>query len=66
MDIQTAKDNIGQPFKWNVASFWDTIKIVTDDGMIKGDMIEAPAEQCRLKQPVPEQFKKKETKSTHS
>lgn len=59
MDLQTAKDNIGQPFKYSNCAHWDTIRSVSDDGMITGDKIEAPIEDCRLKQPVPEGFKKR-------
>jgi len=58
MDIQTAKQNIGKQFKWTGVNMWDTIMDVKDDGTIVGLVIEAPAEDCRLKQPVPEGFKK--------
>lgn len=58
MDTQTAKANIGKPFKWKLSVAWDEIVSVDDDGMIIGKFLEAPAEDCRLKQPVPEGFKK--------
>jgi hypothetical protein len=64
MDIQTAKQNIGKPFKYANVVHWDVIRSVSDDGMITGDFMEAPVEDCRLKQPVPEGFKKHKEGST--
>jgi len=57
MDIQTAKANIGQPFKYGSVYKWDTVRQVTDDGYIHGDFIEAPVEDCRLKMAQPEALK---------
>jgi hypothetical protein len=53
MEKSEALKNIGQPFKWSLCVKWDVIRSVSDDGYIKGDFIEAPAEDCRLKQEQP-------------
>lgn len=58
MTTEEAKAAIGQPFKWTLCIKWDVIKEVTDDGFIIGEFLTAPAEDCRLKQPQPEQLKK--------
>jgi hypothetical protein len=58
MDIATATANIGKEFKWRLVDRWDVIRQVTPDGTIIGDSMEAPAFDCRLKEPVPEGFKK--------
>lgn len=63
MTVNEAQASIGQPFKisWltggKLGSF-DKIKFVDNQGNIHGDFIEAPAEDCRLKEPQPEQLKK--------
>lgn len=59
MNIQEALANIGKEFKWIGCPHWDFIREVrTEDQMIIGDKIEAPVEDCRLKQEVPIQFRK--------
>lgn len=58
MTIDTARANIGQPFRWKSYKRFDIIRKVKDDGYIKGDFIEAPCEDCNLKQNQPEQLKK--------
>ena len=60
MDIKTAQENIGKPFKYALCAHWDTIRSVdTVNGSITGDiLIMAPIEDCRLKQPMPEGLKK--------
>lgn len=57
MTIEEANANIGKPFKWSLCAHWDTIRIVTIDGFIMGDILQAPVEDCRLKQEVPEGLK---------
>jgi hypothetical protein len=61
MTTEQARKNIGKEFKWQVTGMWDTIREVSQDGMITGDKTVAPAEQCRLKQDQPDQFKKKQS-----
>lgn len=61
MTQQEAAANIGQPFK--LIGFtgmpWDIVQSVTADGVIEGVfIISARCEDCRLKQPQPEQLKK--------
>ncbi len=66
MTIQEAQQNIGQPFRVDGFGTWfaknssrfDTIRAVNEEGWIVGDFIDAPAQDCRLKEAVPEQFKK--------
>lgn len=57
MDIETAKQNIGKPFKYSLCAHWDVIKEVTPDGYIIGEFIECPCEDARLKQEIPEGLK---------
>lgn len=62
MDIETAKQSIGQPFKlsWIGTGFagrFDIIRKVDENGMVYGDFIEAPAEDVRLKLEQPLQLK---------
>lgn len=66
MTIQEAKQNIGNPFKVAalIGSRFDTIRKVTDDGMIVGDFTEAHCEDCRLKGEQPKQFKNKDDGNT--
>ncbi len=59
MTIEEARSSIGKPFKWSLSANWDVIKEATDDGYIIGEFLEAPVDECRLKQPQPEQLKKK-------
>lgn len=58
MTISEATQAIGQPFKYSLCSKWDVIKEVRPDGYIIGEFIEAPADECRLKQEIPEGLKK--------
>jgi len=64
MDTQTAKANLGKPFKYLSFFKWDTILGVTADGYIHGEIFEAPAEDCRLKQEQPEALKKFQEQKT--
>ena len=59
MTQQEAKASIGLPFTLNFTRGvrFDTIRSVSDDGTVKGDFIEAPADSCRLKLPQPEALK---------
>lgn len=58
MTTEIALANIGQPVKYGSVYKWDTIRSVSADGMITGDFLEAPVEDCRLKQAQPEALKK--------
>lgn len=60
MTISEANNNIGQPFKLTLfaGAKMDVIKEVQRDGTIIGEFIEAHCEDCRLKEAVPENFKK--------
>lgn len=59
--------NIGRPFRvefflvWfhQTQSYFDTIREVTEDGEIIGDIITASCDHCMLKQQQPEQLKNK-------
>lgn len=57
MTIEEAQANIGKPFKYFLCRTWDIIKDVRNDGVIVGEWLEAPAEDCRLKQEQPEALK---------
>ena len=58
MTIEEARAAIGQPFKWILCAQWDKIIEVSDDGYITGEIVQAPVEECRLKQPQPEHLKR--------
>ena len=60
MTIGEANNNIGQPFKLTLftGAKMDIIKRVKEDGTIIGEFIAAHCEDCRLKEAVPENFKK--------
>jgi hypothetical protein len=59
MTIQEAKDSIGKPFKYRLIDRWDVIVSVDEkNGFVQGEFVEAPVEDCRLKQAVPPQFQK--------
>lgn len=62
MTIHEACANIGNPFKvegfTGLAGRFDIIRVVDSNGVIYGDFIEAPCEDCRLKMEQPVQLKK--------
>lgn len=63
MTPEQARENIGQQFRLSgygdgLLSRFDTIRLVTEDGKVYGDFIEAHAHDCQLKQEQPEQLKK--------
>lgn len=64
MTTEEAKQNIGQPFKWQLCVKWDVIREVTADGYIIGGFLTAPVEDCRFKQPQPEQLKNKKNETS--
>jgi hypothetical protein len=63
MTPKEATENIGRQFRiigfGGLCGKFDTILAVDENGWIIGNFIEAPAEDCRLKQTQPEQLKKK-------
>lgn len=68
MTIAEAKESIGKEFKlsWitsGLAARFDIIRRVDESGVIHGDWLEAPAQDCRLKQEQPEQLKKNKDES---
>ena len=63
MDIQTARQNVGKPFKiidsgTGLIGKFDTILSVEEDGTIHGNFIEANCTDCRLKLEQPEALKR--------
>jgi len=60
MTTTEAQNNIGQPFKLTGAGMpgFDIIQSLREDGYIIGNFLDAPAEDCRLKQSQPEQLRK--------
>lgn len=65
MELNQAKQSFGQPFiimGMGLTRF-DTIRTVSEDGTIEGDMYIAHCSDCRLKEAQPEHLKKENQQS---